>query len=195
MARFLTSLMCALLLLTAGCQTSSPLASHPEYGKIQDEVSHVIESLRNSNGVDVVSNLNRLHAYAEFAVPQLCELAEDPNPQMRGNAMWVLAKITDRNYPEVQEQINDVLWDGLDDRDHLVRYEAATGLLARNQWDSIPVILEGMQDQNPQVRMSCHDVLRTMTSRDYGYVASASEEERMVAMALWSDWYEDWQSQ
>jgi len=192
MFRVLGSALVVGLLLGTGCRSSAPLQDHPEYEKLQGEVEQIINAVRVNSGPQVMVSLERLIAYDVFAVDQLLDLAHDPSARLRSNALWVLAQINDPNYPAVQKQIHRALREALDDRDRLVRLEAANGLLARNDWESIPMVIAGLEDDDPVVRFECHETLRQVTSQDFGYRADAAPEQRQVAVARWKEWYSGW---
>ena len=104
----------------------------------------------------------------------------------------VLAQIQDPEHPAYSDKIDRALREGLDDTDSLVRYEAAVGLLDRNHWDVIPVLLEGLEDERAGVRARCHQTLRLVTSQDFGFSLDAPPADREVAVQRWKSWYDDW---
>ena len=184
----------ASVMVAVGCSSGSKLADHPEYGHVHKEVYAVIDEVRTAKGTDLYNHLQRLVAYDMFAVePVLDELAEDPNPRLRSNAMWVLAQINDPEFPVLNAKIQQALEEGLEDGDRLVRYEAASALLTRNDWTVVPVLLEGLSDSEAMVRYNCHESLKSVTSQDFGYTVDSPEPERVAAISRWESWYQDWQ--
>lgn len=178
----------------ASCSSPEP-SQHKQYEKLSHEVGRIIEQVRQSTGPELYSHLNRLIAYDVFAIDPVAEqLAVDPNPRLRSNAMFILASIKDEHFPSAQQKILDLLHRGLNDPHKLVRLEAASGLAARNDWSVLPVLLDGLEDSRPVVRYNCHQTLMTVTSEDFGYLVDAPETERKEAIARWRAWYKHWDS-
>ena len=183
---------CAVL-LTVACG-GKDVEQAREYERLTTEVSVVVEEVRASMGPELYSNLHHLIAYDVFAVDAMVVLADDPSARLRSNAMFVLSHINDPEFPDAQAKVAQALHDGLADPHRLVRYEAAAGLLYRNDWTVIPVLIEGLNDPQPAVRFNCHQVLNQVTSENFGYVSSSPETGRTAAVQRWSEWYEDWKS-
>ena len=189
----LTLASLALAAFAAGCAASDPLASHPSNVEIQREVTMIIKRVKEETGAALFDDLKRLVAYDVFSVRQTCELAEDPNARLRSNAFWVLAQIQDPEHPELMEQIDRTLRDGLDDVEPTARFEAAAGLAARGKWEVVPVLIEGLESRESGIRYRCNEQLIATTSRDFGYATDAPAESRENAVARWRAWYADWQ--
>ena len=183
----------AVSVLVASCQAPMPY-SHPQYERFQREIQPIVEDLHTSTGMDLFATMQRLIAYDVFAVDLVAKLGSDPNPRVRSNALYILSHIKDSGFPAVEDVIEDHLRAGLRDEDQAVRYEAAVGLLSRNHWDVIPVILEGMCHNDAGIRYRCHESLRQVTSRDFGYAANANDSARQSALEMWQAWYKDWQA-
>jgi HEAT repeat protein len=131
-------------------------------------------------------------AYDVFAVDPVCGLAEEPNPRVRSNAMWVLSQIQDPDYPAQMRAVDRTLRRGLEDVEPTVRFEAASGLAARGAWDVLPILIEGLEHPDSGVRYRCHEQLLQTTSRNLGYAVDAPAADRREFAARWRAWYEDW---
>lgn len=172
---------------------SDPIDSHPSNPEIQRQVTAIVKLVRDQQGNELLASLQRLVAFDVFAVNQVAALAEDPNPRLRGNALWVLSQIRDTEQPARMATIERCLRNGLEDPDSSVVYEAATGLASRGEWDVLPRLIDGLGDRDPSVRYRCHQQLVATTSRDFGYSIDGTPEQREVAMAAWREWYASWQ--
>ena len=179
-------------LALAGC-ASDPIDSHPAYPEIQRQVATIIQSVRTGTGATLFADLRRLVAYDVFAVDQVVELAKDENARLRSNAMYVLAQIRDVEQKNRMERVEETLREGLEDSDATVRFEAATGLAARGEWDVLPVLIDGLDHPDSGVRYRCHEQLCSTTSRDFGYSIDAEPVERQAAVDQWRSWYAGWQ--
>jgi hypothetical protein len=190
-AKLVRSSLVALAALS-GCASDS-IESHPANPEIQREVKAVVENVRSETGTALYTDLRRLVAFDVFAVRQVSDLAEDVNPRLRSNAMWVLAQIQDRDHPAIMAKIDGVLRHGLDDVDLSVRYESAVGLAARGNWDVLPILIGGLEQQDSGIRFRCNEQLVATTSRDFGFPIDGSTEQRKAAVDRWKQWYVDWQ--
>ncbi len=188
-ARFLLS--GALLVALTACASDS-IRSHPANPEIQRQIASIVAQVRYQTGAELVMSLERLVAYDVFVIDQVAELADDPNPRLRGNAMWVLAQVRDGEHPDRMTRIERILRDGLEDPDATVAYEAATGLAARGEWDVLPRLIDGLDDADPGVRYRCHQQLVSTTSRDFGYSIDGDPAVQQVAIDAWRDWYAAW---
>ena len=189
-----TALVC--LALATGCKSnsSSALTKHPEYPRLRKEMAETVAIIRKSEGLPLYRALRKLVAYDLFALDVAKEMLEDPNARIRSNAVWVLGQIPpDPSFPEESAELVDSLEDALEDMNRLVRYEAACALLLRNDWNVIPLLLRGLEDEDAAVRMSCHDVLRMATSENFGFRADDPLDRRQDAVARWRGWYDDWE--
>jgi hypothetical protein len=192
--RLLRPLLAPLLVACAAC-ASDPIDTHPANPEIQRQIATIIQGVRTASGAQLYANLQRLIAYDVFAVDQLLPLARDESARLRSNAFFVLAQIRDAEHPARMERIEDALRDGLDDPDPTVRYEAATGLAGRGEWDVLPVLIDGLDHADPGVRYRCHQQLLATTSQDFGYSIDADGAQRQAAVAHWRAWYEKWEQE
>lgn len=175
-----------------GC-ASGDISDHPANPEIQREIVQIVQAVRQESGTALYSDLRRLVAYDVFAVEQVSKLAEDPNARLRSNAMWVLAQVHDPERSKVMDHVDSVLRKGLKDPDQTVRLEAAAGLASRGSWDVLPVLIDGLDNDESSVRFRCHEQLVTTTSKDFGYQVDAPAEDRKAAAERWRRWYEGWQ--
>jgi hypothetical protein len=189
----------AMLALLMSCQAnperSIDVREHKQYPKLREEVDGVVAQVQSAAGPDLYNHLQRLVAFDVFAIEAVADLLEEPNPRLRSNALFVLSHFNDETFPREQEIVADALEEGLEDPHRLVRYEAATGLLMRQQWQAIPVLFEGLEDDDPAVRLNCHRILAEATSEDFGFVASAHADQRHDAVQRWRSWYDRWESE
>src|SRR5262245_48024512 len=112
------------LLGAGGCAASDSFDSHPQNPKLQRDIAEIVKRVRVESDRALLEDLRRLVAYDVFAVEQVSELAEDSNPRLRSNAMWVLSQIQDREHPRLDQKIEKILRSGLEDPDRSVRLEA-----------------------------------------------------------------------
>lgn len=175
-----------------GC-SSGNLNDHPSNPEIQREIVQIVQAVRQESGAALYTDLRRLVAYDVFAVEQMSKLAEDPNARLRSNAMWVLAQVHDQERPRLMDEVDSILRRGLKDGDQTVRLEAAAGLASRGAWDVLPILIEGLDNDESSVRVRCHEQLVTTTSKDFGYQVDAPPEDRKAAAERWRRWYEGWQ--
>jgi len=192
--KLLRPALCITLALLAAC-ASDPIDTHPANPEIQRQIATIMQAVRNDTGASLYANLRRLIAYDVFAVDQVLVLAKDDNARLRSNALFVLAQIKDTEQASRMERIEDALRDGLEDPDANVRYEAATGLASRGEWDVLPVLIDGLDSEDPGIRYRCHQQLLATTSQDFGYSVDDDVAQRHVSVSRWRSWYEHWEAQ
>lgn len=186
------TLLVMTLAVLAAC-ASDPIDSHPSNPEIQRQIATIMQQVRNDTGASLYANLRRLIAYDVFAVDQVLVMARDDNARLRSNALFVLAQIKDTEQASRMERIEDALRDGLDDPVATVRYEAATGLASRGEWDVLPVLIDGLDSDDPGVRYRCHQQLLSTTSQDFGYSVDDDVANRNAAVTRWRSWYTGWE--
>ena len=181
----------AAVVVLAGC-SSNDIQEHPANPEIQREITQIVENVRNEQGTALYSDLRRLVAYDVFAVEQVAPLANDSNARLRSNAMWVLAQIKDTERPEISQQVDAILRKGTKDDDPTVKFEAAAGLAQRGAWDVLPILIDGLENDDSTVRYRCHEQLVSTTSKSFGYNVDAPESDRQAAAERWRHWYAGW---
>lgn len=186
----------ALVVDLSGCssRSSDSVTRHAEYPRLRREMADLVQLIRNSSDLELYKALSSLAAYDVFAVETAVELLSDPNPRIRSNGVWVLGQIPhDDSYPVEEKKLVGALERSLKDPDRLVRYEAASALVLRNDWGKIPLLFQGLRDEDAAVRMRCNESLRLATSLDLGFRVDAPLEDRESAIGRWQTWYQDWQ--
>lgn len=181
----------AILAAATAC-TANEITAHPANAELQRAISEIVKRVRLETGAALFDDLKRLVAYDVFAVEQVTPLASDPNARIRGNALWVLAQIRDPERKDLMAQIDRTLKHGLTDVEPAVRFEAASGLAARGDWDVIPVLIDGLDNADSGIRYRCHAQLMATTSCDFGFGVDDAPEQRSAAVARWRTWYSDW---
>jgi len=145
------------------------------------EVERRVAEIPFMHGVELVTNLERLAAIGEPAVPQILEALKADDRLSRASACWVLGVMGDRrNILAVQEL--------LDDREPSVRYQAAASLVELGDGAGFPVLVDGLADPSLQARYKCFEALRDATGQDFGYEHDSTPTLRRDAVARWEDW-------
>jgi HEAT repeat protein len=106
--------------------------------------------------------------------------------------MWVLAQIKDTERPEISQQVDAILRKGTKDDDPTVKFEAAAGLAQRGAWDVLPILIDGLENDDSTVRYRCHEQLVSTTSKSFGYQVDSPESDRQAAAERWRKWYAGW---
>ena len=176
----------AVLLICSGCVTQRVDQHDENDGEsyLKQEIDKVVKRLHLESGQDLYVDLSRLIAYGSFAVEPMRNLLDHDNPQMRSSAAYVLGQL------KSTEAIEDLMA-LLEDEDKLVRYEAARALLEIGAWkSSIPVLLGGLDDDTPNIRFLCQEILEKKLPQDFGYQYDGPKEERLEAIRKMKAWWE-----
>jgi len=182
----------ALLLAVAiaGCK-SSPDEKTPEergFGQatnpmVTTRIQARVDNIRYQRGTTLITNLERLAAYGEPAIPICVEGLKSDDAMTRMGCAYVLGRIGDtRTVPDLE----GVLADQVD----YVRYEAASQLGNMGSKAGYGVLVEGLENERVEYRFKCFEALRELSGHTFGYVHNAPAEERAEAVAKWKAWLE-----
>jgi len=140
-----------------------------------------VDNIRYQRGTTLITNLERLVAYGEQAVPICIDGLKSDDAMTRMGCAYVLGRIGDtRTVPDLEA----VLQDPVD----YVRYEAASQLGTMGSKSGYAVLVEGLSSDRVEYRYKCFEALRDLTGNTFGYVHNAPDEERAEAVAKWKDW-------
>jgi len=151
------------------------------------EIERRVAEIPYMHGVELVSNLERLAAIGQPAVPKLVKALRSDDQLSRASACWVLGVIGDRrNISAVREL--------LDDRETVVRYQAAASLVELGDNAGFPVLVDGLSDPSLQARYKCFETLRDITGQDFGYQHDGAPTVRNQAVVRWQEWLDGWRA-
>lgn len=175
-----------LILILTACVTERVDKKSEDEGEayLLREIDKVIARLPNEAGQDLFVDLQRLSAYGKFAIEPMRELLDHNIPQMRSSAAYVLGQL------DAMEAMDDLI-ECLKDEDKLVRYESARALLEIGAWkSSVPVLIEGLDDETPYIRYLCHQTLEFKIGQDFGYQYDGPRDARLDAIKRIRDWWD-----
>jgi len=147
------------------------------------EIERRVGEIPYMHGVELVSNLERLAAIGEPAVPELLKALRADDRLSRGSACWALGVMGDRRNVAAIQNL-------LDDPDGSVRYQAAASLVELGDGAGFPVLVEGLADPELQARYKCFEALRDATGQDFGYEHDSAPTLRGEAVVRWEVWLE-----
>ena len=174
------------LLPFAGCTSSAPQNASP-YAKpnslMADEITSRIEQIPYQHREELLLNLQWLSQAGEQAIPSLLSGLQHDNAKVRSSAAWVLGRIRDRRViPEMRTSLQD--------GNETVRLEVARTLLVLGDLATAPTLIEGLDSQRKEVRYLCHEALKSVTGRDFGYDHLAEDaSSRRTAALSWRQWW------
>lgn len=189
------ALLAALLLSTA-CQGGGRQAARapntvdagegnrPWYAgtpQVQEQIKRLVALAPNTTGAGRIELGRRIVAYGEPATPILVDALSDPNPDMRGQAAWLLGFLKD---PRTANHLARAA----SDSDKLVRYEASSALLQIGDPRGLGGVIHGLSDPDPRVRAKCIAVLEAHTGETMGYRPDDRPTDRSAAIARWRAW-------
>lgn len=77
---------------------------------------------------------------------------------------------------------------GLQSEDPSLRLTSAVKAANENDRSALPLLVERLEDDSPDVRMFAIEALRRMTGEDFGYRFYADEMDRAKAVKRWRKW-------
>jgi len=167
-----------------GNQITSEEATDDTGPLLKKQISKRIDGLKYQRGVALLDSLNWLILYGEYAVPQLLEGLEDPDPRTRSYCAYVLGEIGN-------DSVVKDLRATLEAEDHkLVRYEIAASLVTLGDWGQLGVLISGLNEQSKLFRYKCFEILRKNLNLTFGYDPESPAEERALAVQKWVVWWE-----
>jgi hypothetical protein len=180
--RCLRILSFSLLIVMTACVTEPVDQEQSGEDFLQKEVDEIISRLPYESGPELHGLLLRLIAFESFAVDPVMACLDHENSKMRSSAAFVLGQIRDKKaLPE--------LIDLTEDDNKLVRFESARAVLEIGAWDTIPLLLSGLEDEDPQIRYLCYETLNRNTGESFGYDHVSTEEDRLRAVKKWQAWW------
>ncbi|HEX5137619.1 MAG TPA: HEAT repeat domain-containing protein [Planctomycetota bacterium] len=147
-----------------------------------------VDNIRYQRGTTLITNLERLVAYGEQAVPTCVEGLKSDDAMTRMGCAYVLGRIGDtRTVPDLEGALKDPV--------DYVRYEAASQLGNMGSKSGYGVLVEGLESDRVEYRFKCFEALRDLTGNTFGYVHNAPDEERAEAVAKWKTWLDQLNSE
>ena len=155
---------------------------------VQARLQARVDNMKYQRGVTLITNLERLAAYGELALPVCIDGSKSEDAMTRMGCAWVLGRIGDtRAVPTLTGMLNDDV--------AFVRYEAASQLGVIGSKAGYRVLVKGLEDEKLEYRFKCHEALRELTGKNFGYSHNASPELRAAAVKKWQQWVDDIESE
>jgi len=150
---------------------------------VQTRIQARVDNIKYQRGVTLITNLERIVAYGEPAMPICIEGLKSDDAMTRMGCAYVLGRIGDtRTVPDLEALLGDSV--------DYVRYEAASQLGNMGSKSGYGVLVEGLDSERVEYRYKCFEALRELTGHTFGYVHNAPPEERADAVAKWKAWLE-----
>ncbi len=178
-----------LVVMMGACSSTTSNPGLEQFGTpnplIKAEIKRRIEKIPYQKGTELVFNLAWLAARGEYAIPQLIEAMESPDPKVRSNAAWTLGRIRDtRTIPFLKKHLAD--------RDPSVQMEVARALLTMGDDSGVPVLIMGLDSDDPRYRYLCHEPLKAWSGMDFGYDHNErNPQKRRKAILKWMKWWNE----
>jgi len=163
-----------------GIEANSPL--------VEVKLRTRVNNIKYQKGTKLISNLERLAAYGEVAVPFVVEGTKSEDAMTRMGCAYVLGRVGNRNaIPHLEALLGDKV--------AFVRYEAASQLGSLGSKSGYAVLVSGLEDERIQYRYKCYEALHELTGQEFGYSHNAAPERRKVSVASWQSWLDRVQSE
>ncbi|MCP3918551.1 MAG: hypothetical protein GY711_23640 [bacterium] len=119
----------------------------------------------------------------EPAYDDLLALVADPRPKVAGTALAALGATRDSR---LVDHLRTIPWPSEENVD--LRLERSRAHMQLGDWDSVGVLVDGLEDPRAMTRAICARSLQRATRQDFGFDASAEEAQRAEAVAQWRAW-------
>jgi len=150
---------------------------------VQTRLQARVENIRYQRGVTLITNLERIAAYGEIAIPVCLEGLKNEDAMTRMGCAWVLGRIGDtRTVPDLEGALSDEV--------DFVRFEAASQLCGLGARSGYRTLVDGLEHEKVEYRYKCFEALRDTTGHSFGYSHNAAPEIRAVAVTKWREWLE-----
>ena len=189
--RLFTLLAAGLLAACASSRTDEGKASsgdqaefsEPNNPIVQSRLQARVDNIRYQRGVTLITNLERIAAYGEVAIPVCLEGLKNEDAMTRMGCAWVLGRIGDtRTVPDLEAALEDDV--------DFVRLEAASQLCSLGARSGYRTLVDGLEHERVEYRYKCFEALRDTTGHSFGYSHNAAPEIRAVAVTKWRSWLE-----
>jgi HEAT repeat protein len=156
-------------------ETTNPL--------VRTRIQARVDNIKYQRGVTLITNLERIAAYGEPAIPICVEGLKSEDAMTRMGCVYALGRIGDSR---TVASLEGLLKDEVD----FVRYEAASQLGVMGSKSGYGVLVEGLESERVEYRYKCFEALRELTGHTFGFVHNAPTEERADAVTKWKAWLE-----
>jgi len=171
-----------ILCLGVGCVTERVNDADNGRAYLESEASKIVDRLPYRSGIDLINDCQHLIALGDFAVEPMLECLDHEESLVRCSAAFVLGQLK-------KQEALDKLRDLTQDMNQQVRLEAARAILEIGAWDSVPMLIEGMEEEELYARNQCFQILFDKTGQTFGYDPEAEEATRMESVKKWRAWW------
>jgi len=174
------------ILVFSSCVTERVEKTHnkldgEEY--LRKEIAKVVERLPYDKDIDLYNDQQLLVTFGDYAAEPMIDCLKHSNQDVRSSAIYVLGQI------ECLDAVDDIT-KLLDDDNKFVRYEAARTLLKLGIYNSIPTLIDGLDDDSVHIRNQCYGALNRKTGETFNYSVKAERVERLKAIRQWELWWD-----
>ncbi len=177
--------MSLVLISLAACSTT-PVETSPFLAPndlMGQEIENRIEQIPYLHREQLYDNMIWLSKLGEQAIGSLLGGLQHSTPKVRSSCAWILGRIGDRRTISYLQAMAD-------DENEVVRLETARSLVLMGDVTRSPILIEGLDSPKVQVRYLCHEALKEVAARDFGYDhLSEDPQARRKAVLGWRRWW------
>jgi len=195
-ARLASFLLCMLVAAaTSACVTTSGAVNErPPAGpwlmpspNLRQQIEEEAKRLPWSHGIERVDSIRWFAKVGEPAYPTLLEMALDPRQDVAGAALAALGATRDSRLVEHLRALPQPRGSGSAD----LQLERARTLLRLGDWQSVPVLIDGLRDERMMTRALCMQALSEATHERFDFDPQAHELAREVSVQRWESWWRE----
>lgn len=167
----------------AGCVTETTEESDDGKQYLDKQIDKIVARLPNQNGMELYTDIQHLVAFGDYAVDSMMKCLDHDNSKVRSSAALVLGQL------KAGKAVDKLVKVAFNDRNKLVRLEAARAVLDIGKWDTVPVLIMGLEDEQIGTRQLCAWALESKTGETFGYIFDGPETERLASVGKWQNWW------
>jgi hypothetical protein len=180
-ALFTLASACSTTKGSVGADGKSPwLAPSPN---LRSQIAEQAERLPWTHGMERVELIQWFARVGEPAYPTLLEMVADPREDVAGAALAALGATRDSRLVEPLRRVELAVKDSPQ-----LNLERARTQVRLGDWQSLPTLIAGLEDEQVMTRALCIQALQEATKERFDFDAKGEPEARAASVARWNEW-------
>ncbi len=182
------------LLLALGCVTTGGTADKPTAfsdsqwvqpsASLATDIAVRAEALPWTHGRDRVDLISWFAMVGEPAYDTLLAFMDDDRPEVVATALAALGATADSRLVPTLRAAEKPEWSPV------LKLENARTLVRLGDWEAMPILIDGLENEDHFKRALCAQALFNATRENNGFDPAASLPEREAAVARWRSWWQ-----
>lgn len=151
---------------------------------LRDDIERQAAALPYRHGAERLEAIAWFTAVGEPAYDTLLGFLEDERTPVVASSLAALGGTRDHRLVPYLQDAGREAWTGT------LALEYARTLVRLGDWDSMPVLIDGLESEEKLERALCAETLFEATRERMGFAAGGSLPERTAAVERWRSWWE-----